>query len=205
MTFYPSKNRSSRFWLKHCHASSVKNSSSLFLWKASGNAIILDGPVRGQNWSFTGCDLWAVSPVCSELSHHQLLEKLPLKHLWKTCSHTGTVSCFVTNLSVPRRLLYLVCIVGVQWRSSFMFLSVGIPSNSSIALSCEWPQFLVVLVEDLPCNEFFVLWKAHHYSLLNQHGNLSWVWQRHVVKFRFHLFRRKHLQKGLWLLPRMCL
>ena len=44
---------------------------------------------------------WVVSPACWELSNHHLLEKLPLKHIWKTCSNTGTVSCFVTNLSVP--------------------------------------------------------------------------------------------------------
>ena len=32
----------------------------------------------------------------------QLLEKLPLKLIWKICSNTRTVSCFETNLSVPR-------------------------------------------------------------------------------------------------------
>ena len=43
---------------------------------------------------------WAVSPACWEPSRHQLLEKLPLKHIWKTYSSTATVFYSVNNLSV---------------------------------------------------------------------------------------------------------
>ena len=65
----------------------------------------------------------------------KLLEMLPLKHIWKTCSNTETVSCFVPQFICPRRLLYLVCIVGVQWRSFFVFFLTWISSSSSIAFS----------------------------------------------------------------------
>ena len=54
-------------------------------------------------------------------------------HNWKTCSNTETVFYSVNNVISPRRLLYLVCIAGVQWRSSFVFRSTRISSNSSKA------------------------------------------------------------------------
>ena len=100
---------------------------------------------------------WVVSPPCTELSHHQLLEKLPLKHIWKTCNNTGTVSCFVTLLSVPEGS----CTWHALWEYSgdrlvFSFRLGSPPILQSPFL--DWPQWLV-LIEDLSCNEFFVLWK----------------------------------------------
>ena len=41
----------------------------------------------------------------------------------------------ISKIICPRRLLYLVCIAGVHWRSSFVFFLTGIASNCSIALS----------------------------------------------------------------------
>ena len=76
----------------------------------------------------------AVSPACREPSHHLLLEKLPLRHTWKTWSNTETVFFSVASYFCPRRLLYLVSSSGVQWRSSVVFLSTGFSSNSSISL-----------------------------------------------------------------------
>ena len=49
------------------------------------------------------------------------------------CSNTGTAFYSATNFICPRRLLYFVCIAGVQWRSSFVFRSAGISFNSWIA------------------------------------------------------------------------
>ena len=78
----------------------------------------------------------AVPPACWESSQHQSLEKLPLKHIWRTCSNTGTVCVLLCNQFIcPRRLLYLVCTVRDKWRSSFEFLCTGILSDYWIALS----------------------------------------------------------------------
>ena len=56
-----------------------------------------------------------------------LLEKLPQKHIWRTCSNIGTVFPPCSQFICPRRLLYIVCIAGVRWRSSFVFLPLGSP------------------------------------------------------------------------------
>ena len=56
---------------------------------------------------------WPVSPACQEPSHHQLLERPPLKHIGKTCSNTETASYFTNQVICPGRPLYLVCIAGV--------------------------------------------------------------------------------------------
>ena len=76
---------------------------------------------------------WAVSPACWEPPLHQLLEKLPLRHIWKTCSNTEAVFHSVTSLFVQEGFCTLYCIARVQWRSSFVFRSTGISSNSSTA------------------------------------------------------------------------
>ena len=41
---------------------------------------------------------WVVLPACLEPSHLQLLEKLPLKHIRKNCTNTGTVSYSATPI-----------------------------------------------------------------------------------------------------------
>ena len=43
---------------------------------------------------------WAVLLICWEPLHHQLLEMLPLKHIWRICSNSEIVSYSATNLSV---------------------------------------------------------------------------------------------------------
>ena len=58
--------------------------SSLFRWEASGNPTMPNGPVSGQNWSFTGCDLSCLasllraftSPIVGEAALEAHLEKL---------------------------------------------------------------------------------------------------------------------------------
>ena len=60
------------------------------------------------------------SRACEELLHHQLLEKLPLKHVWKNLYQHWNCVLLCNQFICPGRLLYLVCIVGVQWRSSFL-------------------------------------------------------------------------------------
>ena len=101
------------------------------------------GGIRKSNYSQRSCK-WP------ELKFHklwlepsrQLVENLHITNcwrsclwstIWKTCGNTATVSYSVPSLSVPEGFCNLVCIAGVQWRSSFVFRSTGISSNSSIS------------------------------------------------------------------------
>ena len=82
--------------------------------------------IKKSNYSQWSCEwpklkfhwLWVVSSTCLKNSHHQVLKKLHLKHIFKTCSSIGTVSYFATNLSVRKGSCNICCIAGVQWRSS---------------------------------------------------------------------------------------
>ena len=85
--------------------------------------------MSGQNWSLIGCDLNCrafTSPSVGEAAFEANLENL--QQHWNCVLLCNQFIC-------PRRHLYLVCIAGVQWRSSFVFHSTGISSNSSIAFS----------------------------------------------------------------------
>ena len=101
VTFHPSRNALANLLKKHCHASLRR---SIF--------IVSVGGIKKSNYSQPFCEWrefkshWlrlelSRQLVSWELSHHQLLEKLLVKHIWKSCSNTQTVSFFVTNLSVP--------------------------------------------------------------------------------------------------------
>ena len=133
---------------------------------------------------------WAVSPVCLELSHSHrtLLEKLPFKHIWRTCSNLSQFIC-------PRSLLYLVCIAGVRWRSSFVFRSTGISSSSSIAFS--WLTSMYGPVRGSCVQEFF-LCPVKVTSL--QSSGPTWNYFH-----RFHLFQTDHPQRYWRSLPRIFL
>ena len=77
-----------------------------------------------QSWSSTGCDLSCLASL--------------LRAFTSPTIGGNQIIC-------PRRLLYLVCIAGVRWRSSFVFFSSGISSKSLIALS--W----LTLIPDWEC------------------------------------------------------
>ena len=92
--------------------------------------------MRGQNWSFTGRVLSCLASL--------FVKSLHITNCWRSCLWS-TSGKLVPTLELcptlqnpficPRGLLYLACIVGVQWRSFFVFLSTGISSNSSINYS----------------------------------------------------------------------
>ena len=196
MTFHP---------YEECSRNSAKNTvmtlcedpSSLFCWRLQETQLF-SSVLWVARIEVSVAATWVVSPACWELLHHLSLEKLHSKHIWKTCFNTGTVSCFVTNLSVPEGFCTWYALLeysGYVLISSFRLGSPPILQS----LFLDWPQSLV-LIEDLSYNEFF---KAHHHSLLNQLGNPFWVWFGHVAPFRFHLSRGDHLQKGLWFLPQI--
>ena len=70
-----------------------------------------------------------------------------MKHIWKTCTNTENCVLLCIQFICPRRLLYLVCFAGVQWRSSFVFLSqflIEEPSSNEFFQSSEptWKSFL---------------------------------------------------------------
>ena len=104
--------------------------SSLFRYEESGNPIILNGPVIGQNWSFSGCDLSCLasllsaftSPmVCSTLQPIYQSQKVsvPCTHcrstveiffrvsLWRACSYIRVV--FTVSEVKKRALAWDAC------------------------------------------------------------------------------------------------
>ena len=83
----------------------------------------------------TGCDMSCPASLCSEPVHYKLLAKPCLKHIWKTCTNTETVSYFVTNLSVPEGLCAMYALQVCSGDLPSCFFSSVIWSNSSIALS----------------------------------------------------------------------
>ena len=184
--------------MPHCEVS-----SSLFLWEASRNPSILNGPVSG-NIEASLAVTWSVPPNWWETWHRQLLEKLPSKHNWKICGSIGTVSHTVTNFSVPVSFCTLFALKEYNGGlpSCFVPLAVFLPTHQVPFF--DWLQ-CAVRFGDLVSNEFFILWRAHHSNLLIQLENLFWVWSEHVVPCRFHLFQRDHPQMDWWFLPRIFL
>ena len=170
MKFHPSRN-ALVILLKILSCLSVKTHLHCFRKRHQEIQLVLSGPVRGQNWSFTGCALnFLANLFVKKPSHHQFLERLPLEHIWTTCGNTGTVVLICNQFICPQKVS-VPCkgIVGVQWRSSFVFLSTGISSNSSKASS--WLTTMFGPDENPWSNEFFVLVRARHSILLNQLGN----------------------------------
>ena len=87
----------------------------------SRNALAIHGPVSGQNWSFTGWDLSCLASMLRAFSSPNVGEaarEAHLENLWQYW--TWLLLCF--QFISTRRLLYLVCIVGVQWRIFFYVL-----------------------------------------------------------------------------------
>ena len=92
--------------------------------------------MRGQNSSFAGRVLSCLASL--------FVKSLHINNCWRSCLWS-TSGKLVPKLELcptlqnpficPGGLLYLVCIVGAQWRSFFVFLSTGISSNSSINYS----------------------------------------------------------------------
>ena len=98
---------------------SVKIHLRFFGKEASGNPIILNGSVSGQNCSFTGCDLSCFASLLSAF----------------TPPIVGQAACSILQPIYLSQKAFVSCMhCRAQWRSSFVFLSTGISSNSSTGL-----------------------------------------------------------------------
>ena len=134
-----------------------------------------------------------------------------LKHIWQICTNTETVfylqpvylSKKASNQFIcPRRHLYLVCIAGIQWRSSFVFRSTGISSfiNSLLlANSMHGPDYgsfierILCLVKVTSFQSSEPTWKSF-VSLVRTRCSIS-----------FPLVPQDHRQRDWWFLPRILL
>ena len=74
---------------------------------------------------------WSVSSNWWDTYHHQLLDQLSSVLIWTIDSNINCV-LLCSQFSCPSRLLYIICIERVQWRSSFLFRSIWISSISSV-------------------------------------------------------------------------
>ena len=98
---------------------------------------------------------WAVLLICWEPLHHQLLEMLPLKHIWRICSNTEIVSYSAINLSVPRGFCTSCALQEYNGDLlSYFFLQESPPIHQQHFLGQL--QF-TILIENHLSNEFFVL------------------------------------------------
>ena len=127
---------------------------------------------------------WAVSPACEELSHHQLSEKLPLKHIWRTCCNTETVSCFVTNLSVPEHFCTLYALQG--YSGDLLLCSFRLGSPPILQLPFSWltsklgPTIRAQIISILIPGEFALKLKLQS-NFQDQHGKFKCTWNWYVI------------------------
>ena len=171
--------------------------------------VISVGGIRKSNGSERSCE-WPERKfhwLCLELSR-QLVESLHVTNCWRSCRRSSSGTLVATlklcptlqpiylSQKAPEPCMHCRCTVEIFFRVSFYWDLLQLLDGLFVANLNARSRLRIFR----PTNSFFCLVRVTSFQSFEPTWNVIEVWIKHVIPFRFHLFRNDHLARRLMIL-----